>query len=224
VGTIKLSDLGYMYKNIKLLIEKYCTWSMLRHFGSNRLVRSANIWAIVVPVIAKFFDKVEEIVTIELFNKKFELHLSLPFSWKVFFFMAIIFLIANIIYSLFCPRLIKETASYSDFLEQKRSQNELSSYYKDIENKGLTMNLNDNIKHMFHRLAQDTETVAYTGIQNRLSFEELEVITKEAYAILVDALALANSGARLYATILYFIGLVLFGYIAIQNIFYVVVH
>ena len=91
------------------------------------------IWIFVVPVLAKLLFKIEEYLAFDLFGQKIELVLSLPFSWKVFFYSALSFSIANSIVLLACPRIIKDHLSFSGFIGDGKNHEHLKYYATDIE-------------------------------------------------------------------------------------------
>ncbi len=101
------------------------TWVDLRKVGNSKTIRFASGWIIVVPIAAKLLDKVEDNIVITVLSYPFHLHFKLPFRWTILFMTGLAFLLANIIYESFCPKLIKETNNYRDFSDQKRSAEEL---------------------------------------------------------------------------------------------------
>jgi hypothetical protein len=104
-----------------LKIKVTPTWLTLRKLGKNEIVKSAAIWAVIVPISAKFFEKTGATLQLTIFDAPISLHFSLPFSWKILFFVALAFMLANLAYKFGCPPLLQETDSYRDFVEQKRS-------------------------------------------------------------------------------------------------------
>jgi hypothetical protein len=196
------------------------TWSTLRGLGSNSAVRSASIWAVIVPISAKLLEHIEETTTISILGNTFRLHMSLPFSWKVLFLTAIAFMLANIVYALFCPPLIKETSAYRDFFEQKRSGAELAAAIDNLAKQGqLKRDMADNWLNWFssRQVTLHQQTGAY-------SYEKEDRAFTEAYAIVIDALGKTNCVARFVAVFLYGLGLFALGYIMWQNSCFVIEH
>jgi hypothetical protein len=114
------------------------SWYKLKRLGTNSTVRSANVWALIVPVAAKLMDGVQDVVTMDLFGHKFPLHVALPFSWKVLFVAAMAFLRANLLFNSFCPPLVKATDTYRDFADQIRSGLELKVALAQLRHDNLT--------------------------------------------------------------------------------------
>lgn len=69
----------------------------------------------IVPLTAKFFSKIENTLTVTLPCITFELDLELPFTWVAFFFSALSFTIANVIFIYIAPKIIKENKNYVEF-------------------------------------------------------------------------------------------------------------
>lgn len=97
-------------------------WSTLYGISQSTVLRTTWIWLIIVPLAAKLIAVLpDEIVLLGVpVNLK---DVSLPFSWKVFYFSTIAFTGATVIYALRCPRIIKR---YPDFASFERSGQTLS--------------------------------------------------------------------------------------------------
>ena len=167
---------------------------------------------------AKAMERVQHEVTIEFFSQPFLLSLSLPFSWKILFLAALVFLAANIMFALFCPVLIKETGSYSEFSEQKRSVAELSTQLKNQklpqELRGRWINwFSGFIGNMFNQCG-------VAGFET----ERVERTLPEAYAEIIEALNVTKAFVRLFISTLYLTGLALFAYLIYQNSIFVFKH
>jgi hypothetical protein len=102
-------------------------WLKIADIGNSKIVRSMLIWMLITPIFAKLFGSVNtmNITFLQLDNP---VVLSLPFSWQVFFFCALSFTIANILFSYKCPELIKKYKHYSDFENSDNSLYLLINY------------------------------------------------------------------------------------------------
>lgn len=105
-------------------------WSQLSAFGNSKILSTSYIWLAIVPIGAKLLSSVNEQVV--LFGG-LTINMTLPFSWKAFFFAAISFSIANLAYRITCPEPLKLFKDWSDF-KQKGSplgslNAALSSYF-----------------------------------------------------------------------------------------------
>ncbi len=168
-------------------------------------------------------EGVQDVVTLELLGHSFPIHLSLPFSWKVLFIAAIAFLFANIVYSVFCPSLIKETGAYRDFAEQKRSGTELANLLQYLIR--AEQIASDVALQWSNWLNSRQVTFPQSQRQsNAIPPEMEERAFIEFYAIVVNALAKTNTPARACASLLYASGMIALGTIVVQNIWFVMQH
>ncbi len=106
------------------------SWLSISEIGNSRVVRSMLIWMIITPVLAKAFSSVNS-VNFSIFKTDQAIILSLPFSWQVFFFCALSFTIANIIFLIKCPPLIRKYNNYADFEGKDNSLYLLVNHFND---------------------------------------------------------------------------------------------
>lgn len=196
------------------------TWIDLRKLGNNSAVRSAGVWTIVVPITAKLMEGMEDVVNITILSHPFTFHLSLPFSWKLLFMAALAFMLANLIYEWFCPRLIKETSNYRDFSDQKRSARELHQLLDK-----LFQSPNDEAQRWLSWLVQRnqaliTQNASYGGYAPGND----DCVFPEIYSVTVHAASQVHSYARVVTTAFYFIGFILLALLMGQNIYFVIAH
>lgn len=86
-------------------------WSNLTKLGKSRVIQSSYVWLIVLPAIAKILEPMRllgEDSTFEVFGAAVELHVGLPFSWKIFYVSAVFLSIASLTYQFFCPAITKD--------------------------------------------------------------------------------------------------------------------
>lgn len=107
-------------------------WSQLNKIKDIKLISSMYIWVFIVPIAAKVLSLTSDIATITVFSYTFDVNLSLPFSWKLFYFSALFFALATLIYQTRCPRLIKEYPTYVSFESEGKPEWHLRPYAKDI--------------------------------------------------------------------------------------------
>lgn len=129
------TDWNFSYLNTMISrIEKFADWSNLKKIRDEmKFIKSIYIWLIIVPIFSKALSKVNETLSLEIFDHTFVIVFKLPFSWKVFFFSALSFVIGNVIYMFQCPKIIKENLDYSMFKNSGRNSNHLFDYAKEIE-------------------------------------------------------------------------------------------
>ena len=101
-------------KILNFLKSKILSWSRLRNFGDNQILKSSYFWIAFVPLVAKILRHVNS-VNIEFYKEIIKLDLELPFSWQLFFWGALFTSIANLIYAIKCPDIIKNFDDFSEF-------------------------------------------------------------------------------------------------------------
>ena len=107
-------------------------WSSVRRLARNRTVRSAYFWLIFVPISARMLATVNQTVTLTFLGGDWALALELPFSWKIFYLSAVAFSIGNLIFTLACPKIILDQATYTEFSADGKSSGQVVDYYAEI--------------------------------------------------------------------------------------------
>lgn len=130
-------------------INHFVTWNNLRTLGENSLLRSSYYWFFLVPIAAKILSQVKSPLDIELFGQIHSLSLELPFSWILFYFSSTAFAIATLIYSIFCPDIIRKFPYFSSFYQLG---NGVRALYNHIEGMN-TEFINQNRKRDFEKVA-----------------------------------------------------------------------
>ncbi|NQY89010.1 MAG: hypothetical protein HRT51_14940 [Colwellia sp.] len=110
---------------------EFC-WSQLEKLRQIKIISSMYIWIFLLPVLAKLLVLTNDVATVTVFNYTFDINLSLPFSWKLFYFSALFFALATIIYHIRCPRLIKEYPTFSSFDTEGKPEWHLRVYAEDL--------------------------------------------------------------------------------------------
>jgi hypothetical protein len=95
-------------------------WTMLREFGSSRVLKTSYFWLLFVPLAARGLANVKENLALTIFGDVINVSFDLPFSWKVFYYAAVCFSIAGIIYSWRCPAIVKRYAAFPAFVDEGR--------------------------------------------------------------------------------------------------------
>ncbi len=119
-----------MWKFIKDIIPKWSTLAKIQRF---KVIRLMYIWLFIVPILAKAFTNVDETVNLTIFEHIFNIQLVLPFSWKAFFYSALLFTVANLIFMWKCYNLVKDHNSFSDFREQGKSGKHIHQYAYQVD-------------------------------------------------------------------------------------------
>lgn len=112
--------------------EEAVVWTQIRRLHEFRLVRQMYVWLLLVPVLARALAHLPEDGTFSIFGQEVVFSLTLPFSWRVFYFSAVCFVISNIVYQFFCPRLIKDHPSYASFEKEGKGLSHLGWYNRAV--------------------------------------------------------------------------------------------
>ncbi len=185
---------------LQKFIEEKSTWSKLKAIENSKIVQSMYVWLLIVPLTAKFFSKIENTLHLTISGNTYEFDLVLPFTWVIFFFSALSFTLANIIFISVAPLIIKENDNYGDFTNSGRDQNHLVKYIDNIQKDDAI----DLIKEKWIRIGNR---------QLDLKLDFWEIYNK----------ANKNKLIRRYLCFLFYIvGLVLFLLVAVQNIKWVI--
>ena len=98
-------------------------WSGLRQMGESKILRSSYFWLFAVPLLAKALALAEPRLLV--LPQGLRLHLALPFSWKLFYFSAVAFSLGSLLYSLACPRIVRNFQGYSEWADQGRGDRQI---------------------------------------------------------------------------------------------------
>ena len=90
-------------------------WSQLRTLGNSRLIRTSYFWIVFVPLCAKVLAPFHGTHTFRVLGADVTLDIDLPFSWKVFYFMALAFSAASATYTIRCPSIIRLYDSFTAY-------------------------------------------------------------------------------------------------------------
>ena len=108
-------DNSYSIKNSRL------GWSNLKSLGDSKFIKSFGLWFVLIPVFAKITETFPGVIDLGVFEPSLKLTWGLPFSLKILYLASVLFTLANVIYLVFCPPIIKAYSSYSDFMHKDGS-------------------------------------------------------------------------------------------------------
>lgn len=169
------------------------------------------IWIFLVPVIARLFEQVGESAILTIFNYTFEAQLTLPFSWVIFYFSAIFFAVANILFQIRCPQIVKDHSGYSDFAQSNKGVQHLDGYLfqAGMNWEGLRQELAQQ-DFYFEEIAEVTNS----GSDDNLLRKMFWVIYNRAEKIRKTSKAITFS--------FYIIGFFLISIVVMQNVVFVI--
>jgi hypothetical protein len=212
------------------------TWSTIRTFGNSRLLRSSYAWIVIVPIAARVLSRVESAFQLDLGGRSIQLELSLPFSWELFFYGALFTSLANALYALACPWLVKRFPTYGAFSGEGRGPNQLreeftnllasASHVADADLKNIVSDY-----YTAYATADADTTRDVAALSNRLQAVAVSekitpdsARTSEAFWYVRDYYDLVRPHWRAAVSLGYGLGFALFGIVLAQNILFVIRH
>lgn len=186
-------------------------WSALGRLHSIAAVRTMYVWVFVVPIAAKLLEHVSGTVTLNVSATPIKLHLGLPFSWVAFYLSAVSFAIAELIYLLRCPRVVRDQATYTQFRDAGKGVEQLDKYIYEV---GLNW---EGLRLLLER--QDDYFAQEAEAENPPQPDGL--LRKRFWATYYHG-ERERPISRLTCTMLYLSGASLVAYVAAQNLRYVV--
>lgn len=187
------------------------SWSKLRGFGESRVLKSSYFWIAFVPLMAKIFRYINTI-KIEFIK----LDLELPFSWQMFFWGAFFASIANLIYAIKCPEIVKKFENYSEFEKSGRGNQQLLNEFALVYDKSNHFIL-DEFRREF--CEEDDEYMATGSIPKLIIRQDC---LKNAFWYVHEYSNNLEEGYRFLCMLSYSLGFCFFSFVLIQNIWFVI--
>lgn len=167
------------------------------------------IWLFLVPIASKALANIGNTANIQVFSHEFLITLSLPFSWKVFYFAAVFFTLATILFKFRCPRLIREHLTYESFNRDGKPEWHLMSYTEDV-------GLDFNVYKEAHKMNKYLYSVIEPDSENNTS--------SNAHGMFWELHRLSN-GTRKFSfytcLVFYIFGFMCIGWVFIENFIWV---
>lgn len=70
----------------------------------------------------------------QIFGQALTFSWGLPFSWQALYLAALFFTLANVIYTIFCPAIIKNYDSFNDFMHKDGSSEAIKHLFEPLLN------------------------------------------------------------------------------------------
>lgn len=220
-------------KKIKIKND-FATWITIDSLGKLRFSKSSYYYIVIVPVLAKALEKIKSPVSFIFGDNEFLINIDLPFSWYCFYFGAVAIAIGSLLYQLFCPEIIKNYKNYGEFMASGESdayldrtvrKYEISSlYFKFIGQAYIEEKIKETVEipSMSRReLPVVKERERIVDYKHNIKYQEDR---KNMFNELYDNVKLSNKAIRLTSFSLYMIGFSAFGYVILQNIYFVISH
>lgn len=109
-------------------MKNILNWRALKTFGRSKFIRSSSIILTFLPILYKLKVFIEDVIHATTSQS---ITISLPFSWTLLFYAAILFGIATILFKLFCPKIVYEFNDHSDYINSGRFITQFREYLEN---------------------------------------------------------------------------------------------
>ena len=205
-------------------------WSSQRSIANSKIVKSSAVWLVLVPLVAKILSSLDNVIELTIFNGVFKFSTALPFSWQLLFFSASFFTVAGLIYSLFCPDIVKLYENFTQFDSDGKTRLQINSALKKIvwdTSKGKIISSYIPIASKFFKLY--TKHMVETEIKSEDNGNSLfEDVTKNegknsnAFYYVYSVSDIHGQNLITASLIFYIGGFICIGIIAVQNVCFVI--
>lgn len=205
-------------------------WTSQRALANSKIVKASYIWLLLVPLLARTLNTLNETVNFTIFGAQISLSTSLPFSWQLLFLAACSFSIANILFSIFCPELIKSYENFSEFESHGKTRMQINTALKSI-----VWNVKGNsVKSEYIKTLSSYFLFYKDGKsrdESRLNSDSISLFNNvdqqigknsNAFYFTYAVLDKHNQTAIFFSFLSYLSGLIFVAIIAIQNFYYVI--
>ena len=109
-------DLGLKIDSVVSPLDRGFNWRTLEKLLNSQYIRSVSFWLVLLPIAAKIVSELPESVELSPFGSEppITLTLTLPFSWYIFYFSALLFFAARVLFLVFCPKFLLSFSSAGD--------------------------------------------------------------------------------------------------------------
>lgn len=195
------------------------TWRDLHAVGTSKVVNTSFIWLALIPFLSRCLDA---------------LHAGshLPFNFIAFYYAAFFFTVASLIFNLTCPVVIKLTPTFGAFKAGGYSLLELKNWYHDMATAkdGASRDLKLIQQFLSHLKVTDGVSVEgyvdlMKGTAGKTQLERFwqtlakdDDMLSEVHDLTIGEAEKKHPNWRRAAAVLYIIGFILFGLVAILNL------
>jgi hypothetical protein len=189
---------------------------MLRDFGNSRVLKTSYFWLLFVPLAARTLASIEKNLSLTIFGEVFNFTFDLPFSWKVFYYAAVSFSIAGIVYSWRCPAIVKRYTAFPSFVEEGRGVPYLLVW---------TAVLPENVANHVKQVLEEYEHGLIGGVRNAAQLPANlrdQAKLADAFWTVYNATNYSDKASLVACFVFYAVGFVLLTVVMGQNFIYVV--
>ncbi|MCH7700547.1 MAG: hypothetical protein IID37_02555 [Planctomycetes bacterium] len=194
------------------------TWDTIKGFGQAKALKTSYVFLFLVPTIARVFINMPASIKIPFWDKTLELPLELPFSWVVLFISACLASLGNVIYAVMCPKLVKQFTDFPAFKAAQRDGTFLHSTVRTLalQRSGASTTEQVNaLSELYNSTPVDTPQLVS-------SLDSGTRLAPSGFYFVRDSANLGRPLSRLIASLAYFGAFICLGWIALQNVGYVV--
>ena len=206
-------------------------WTSLSSFGKANVLKSSYLWVVSVPIIAKFLGQVEDIISVNAFGVQWNLALSLPFSWTIFYFSSFAIGLGMAIYAIRSPEIIRRFDNYSEFQAEGNTSYQVREYFiKHINSEKFGYDLSYRVAMFLQEFTkagtssqQDIDKCNTNKSLVKIVFNNQVETSKgiDAFWFTQDAFNTSNTFSRLFCFICFVFGSMLFCLVLFENFKYV---
>lgn len=208
-----------MQYNIK---KAFPGWSTLSGLGNSALIKSFSIWFVIIPILAKITEGISGEIDLGIFSPPLVIHWDIPFSFKILYLATVFFTLANIIYTIRAPKIIKEYKSYSDFKEKEGSFESLKQMFEPLLERSSKEYKEILLSDFFDHVHTTEPEFGPSDLRER--FDVCTVAQEhhaEAYSNIKGAYNEENSKSQVCIIALYVLGFLCLAYLFVENAIYV---
>lgn len=220
-------------------------WQWYKSFFSITILKYLVTWFAIVPLFVKVIEGINEPIPVQTAKETvIKLNLSLPFYWELLWASSLCFVIALLLYHIFCPPFIKTYNSFGDYKRFRHSprwivweslviindSDEIAKLFKRLDTKKyIKLTQRDFEKNSIE--IEETQTTAYfkfNDIKYSLSLpimngksidsEQTEIAEREIFWEVFGRFSSSNKTVRIIIVLLLIASGILFGIVFIQNI------
>jgi hypothetical protein len=182
-------------------------WTEIAEKTGTTFVRSNYVWLGLVPAAAKILQDFGDRVVLSIGGESIELVTQLPFSWQLFFWGAVAFVVAHVTYWLSCPELIRKFRDFEDYERRGYSPRRIFDAYDQYRRP------NDDLAGRIGRAERPGTLVVGEGNRRQL--------VADVFNYLVESDEKAHPAARFVCTWALRAGFACFAVVFIQNLVFV---
>jgi len=121
----------------KFLKKPHTHWQSYKNLFQITVFKYLVTWFAIVPFFALLLKNMPQEFKIDILHTKIEysFNFGLPFSWQLLWFSSLSFVIAYVLYLIFCPSFIRKYNSFKDYIAMMHSPRWVIWESKNIFNK-----------------------------------------------------------------------------------------